>query len=80
MYFEDLSDKATCPYNKNHVFDKEKLIFHLNRCKDKEKVANQYDSCRFNRIHIHLKGDDLKFHEDICPDRDDIKKLTKQLK
>lgn len=34
MYFEDLSDKATCPYNKNHVFDKEKLIFHINRCKD----------------------------------------------
>jgi len=35
MNFEDLSEKACCPYNKNHIFDKEKYIFHLNRCKDK---------------------------------------------
>lgn len=55
MIFEDFSDKVSCPYNKNHIFDKEKLIFHINRCKDKEKVGHLYASCQYNRIHIVLK-------------------------
>lgn len=55
MNFEDLSDKVSCPYNKNHIFDKDKYMFHLNRCKDKEKVGHKFTQCQYNRIHIVLK-------------------------
>lgn len=57
MNFEDLSDKVSCPYNKNHIFDKDKYMFHLNRCKDKEKVGHKFTQCQYNRIHIVLKQD-----------------------
>lgn len=78
MIFEDFSNKVSCPYNKNHVFEKEKLIFHINRCKDKAKVEHMFTSCRYNRIHI-LPKEDVTTHEMFCPDKEEIKKLTSQL-
>ena len=79
MYFEDVSDKASCPYNKSHTFDKEKLMFHLNRCKDKEKVGHLFGCCQFNRIHIMLKQD-IESHELLCPDKDELRNLTIKLR
>ena len=55
MDFVDLNEKASCPYNPNHIFDKEKLLFHLNRCKDKLKVGHLFKSCKYNSIHIVRK-------------------------
>lgn len=75
MNFEDFSEKACCPYNKNHIFDKEKYIFHLNRCKDKDRIGHLFASCQYNRIHIVPK-EDLATHEIVCPDQRDMKRLT----
>ena len=61
MDFIDLSEKVTCPYNKSHIFDKERLLFHLNKCKDKEKVKHKFRSCRFNKIHI-VPLEDIEAH------------------
>ena len=79
MDFFDLQNKAQCPYNPNHFFDKEKLIFHIQRCKDKEKHQNKFRSCQYNKIYIVPK-EDLEVHEIICPDRQDIINVTANLR
>ena len=79
MDFTDLRNKAQCPYNPNHVFDKEKLIFHIQRCKDQKKNGHLFRSCQYNKIHI-LPREDLEAHEIICPDREDIINVTAQLR
>lgn len=61
MNFENLEEKASCPYNPNHIFDKEKLLFHLNRCKDKQKIGHLFKSCRFNSLHI-IRKEDIEGH------------------
>lgn len=48
-------EKASCPFNKNHIFAREKLIFHINRCKDREKVAHKFAVCKYNGLHFVLK-------------------------
>ena len=40
---------------KNHVFHKEKLIFHINRCKDRAKVEHLYAKCKYNGLHFIKK-------------------------
>ena len=54
-------------------------MFHLNRCKDKEKVAHLFGSCQYNRIHIMPKQD-IESHELLCSDKDDIRNLTLKLR
>jgi hypothetical protein len=54
-------DKACCPFNPNHIFAREKLIFHLNRCKDKEKVIHLYRACKYNGVHYY-KLEEIEQH------------------
>ena len=61
------------------MFDHDKLIFHLNRCKDRLKVGHLYRTCSYNKIHIVLK-EDLETHELICDDREEIRRLTTRLR
>lgn len=42
-------------------------------------MGHLFGSCQYNRIHIILK-EDLPTHEIVCPDKQEIKKLTDQLK
>lgn len=79
MDFTDLTEKTECPYNPQHIFDKSKLIYHLGRCKDKEKVKHLFTSCQYNKIHI-FKKEDIETHELICPDKDEVRNLTQQLR
>lgn len=48
-------EKTCCPFNHAHIFSKEKLIFHINRCKDKPKVAHLFTVCRYNALHFIKK-------------------------
>lgn len=50
-------EKASCPFNRNHIFAKEKLIFHINRCKDREKVKHKFAVCKYNGLHFIPKQD-----------------------
>lgn len=43
------------------------------------KDKNKFQACQYNRIHI-FPLHEIEFHQSICPDREDIKKLTAQLK
>ena len=79
MDFADLNEKASCPYNPNHIFDKDKLLFHLNKCKEKQKVGHLFRSCKYNSIHI-IRKEDMEAHELICSDSSDIRDLTSQLR
>ena len=59
---------ASCPYNHNHRFAKNKFIFHVTRCKDKLKVGHRFTTCKFNGLHIVLK-DELLAHYQMCEDK-----------
>ena len=79
MDFFDLNEKASCPYNPNHIFDKEKLLYHLNRCKDKLKVGHLFKPCKYNSIHI-IRKEDIENHELICSDAASFRSLTSELR
>lgn len=43
---------ATCPFNSAHTFEKDKLVFHINRCKDKAKRMPFMAKCKYNPMHF----------------------------
>ena len=44
----DNSEKIVCPYNRLHLINKYKFIWHFTRCKDQYKTHKKYRLCRFN--------------------------------
>jgi hypothetical protein len=72
-------DKAVCPFNNTHTFAKEKLIFHLNRCKDKAKVIHKFAVCRYNGLHF-IPKEKLEEHELFCDDREEVRKMVESMK
>ena len=68
-------EKACCPFNNAHIFAKEKLIFHINRCKDRPKVAHLFSACRYNGLH-YLKNEEIELHEQICPDKHQVRQMV----
>lgn len=72
-------ERASCPFNKNHIFAREKLIFHINRCKDREKVAHLFSTCQFNGLHF-IKKEELEMHELTCPDKMEVKRMVESMK
>jgi hypothetical protein len=73
------TEKASCPFNKNHVFAREKLIFHINRCKDRDKVAHLFSTCQYNGLHF-VKKEELEMHELTCSDRMEVKRMIELMK
>lgn len=71
--------KASCPFNSNHIFAKEKLIYHMARCKDKPKVMHLMAQCRYNGLH-YVKKEDIELHQDICPDKQAVINMTAMMR
>lgn len=65
---------ASCPFNSAHTFAKEKLIFHLNRCKDRAKVAHLFTTCPYNGMHF-IKKEEAEMHELLCPNKEEVRKM-----
>ncbi len=56
---------ASCPFNSAHTFEKDKFVFHIQRCKDKQKMMPYMSKCKYNPMHYVLK-DKIKQHEEVC--------------
>jgi hypothetical protein len=46
---------ASCPFNSAHTFEKDKFVFHIQRCKDKQKMMPYMSKCKYNPMHYVLK-------------------------
>jgi hypothetical protein len=73
--FEEL---VSCPFNKNHMFKKARLVYHLNSCKDKVKVIHLFAQCRYNRLH-YLRKHEIQKHEEECEDREMLHNILDSL-
>ena len=69
---------ACCPFNPAHTFARNRLLFHLNTCKDKVKKAHLFVACKFNPLHFHPK-EEIELHQLVCPDRADYQELKRLL-
>jgi len=57
-----------CPYNHSHVMPQSTLQWHLVRCSDKRKNADNFSTCPYNATHILIKSE-LTKHVMNCPDK-----------
>jgi len=57
-----------CPYNHTHTMPQSTLQWHLVRCSDKRKNADNFSTCPYNATHIIIKSE-LTKHVMNCPDK-----------
>eukprot|EP00300_Choanocystis_sp_HF-7_P041331 c8045_g1_i1.p1 GENE.c8045_g1_i1~~c8045_g1_i1.p1 ORF type:complete len:260 (-),score=43.71 c8045_g1_i1:36-815(-) len=62
---EGTSKMLSCPYNRNHIMNKERIVRHMLKCADKLKVGNDFATCRYNTMHIVPKTA-VEDHENRC--------------
>jgi len=53
LYF--MNQLISCPYNAFHKVTEKRLMFHVVRCSEKEKVGHLFDHCPYNFLHILKK-------------------------
>ena len=70
IYTKETEEKVIveCPFNPAHKIQKEKIQFHINRCKDGKKNAHLFATCDYNSFHI-MKKTEIEEHMKTCPDR-----------
>lgn len=54
-----------CPYNKNHIFKKEKLYKHLDHCMARKKADKKLCFCKGNSMVVFFE-EDKKAHQKKC--------------
>lgn len=54
-----------CPYNKNHIFKKEKLYKHLDHCTARKKANKKLCFCKGNSMVVFFE-EDKKAHQKNC--------------
>ena len=58
----------TCPYNPAHQITKERIQFHLVKCRRNHPEADDIETCPYNASH-HVPKPELEFHMSECSER-----------
>jgi len=59
---------VSCPYNQNHYMPENTLLWHLNKCPDRKKLAHVFAVCPYNAMH-HVPKHMFEAHKRECKDR-----------
>ncbi|CDW75022.1 UNKNOWN [Stylonychia lemnae] len=66
--------KVICPFNKSHIIQKPRLIWHLEKCPDMRKHLQEGKGifrCQYNFIHLFLEEAAKNEHQLTCEDNQD---------
>eukprot|EP00347_Sterkiella_histriomuscorum_P017537 403348958 len=83
--------KVECPFNKLHVVQKPRLVWHLQKCPDMQKyilehggyenINNILFRCKYNYVHIFFDSESRDKHEmgtDCEDNNEEMKRLKKE--
>lgn len=65
---QNSDNMARCPYNNQHVMNQERLLWHLDKCPDGNRLSYLFATCPYNTFH-RMPKPQYEDHLRTCPDR-----------